>query len=156
MAGSWLWIAAACYLAGLVWGSVSIIRGRRQSGSAINGFIAAGYLTSGPAEVTNGAFLRTTDGGATWEPVPDVTSVRGFAFGKHAPGETYPAIYVNGYHNGTYGFWRSNDGGDTWGFLGNTIGGSLDFTRQVEADKNVYGRFYVVTGGSGVLQADVA
>ncbi len=41
---SWLWIAAACYLAGLVSGTVSIIRGRRQSGSAINGFIVAGYL----------------------------------------------------------------------------------------------------------------
>lgn len=41
---SWLWIAAACYLAGLVSGTVSILRGQRQSGSAINAFILAGYL----------------------------------------------------------------------------------------------------------------
>lgn len=40
---SWLWIAAACYLAGLVSGTVSLLRGQRQSGSAINAFILAGY-----------------------------------------------------------------------------------------------------------------
>jgi ABC-type uncharacterized transport system permease subunit len=41
---SWLWIAAACYLAGLVSGTVSILRGQRQSGPAINAFIVAGYV----------------------------------------------------------------------------------------------------------------
>ncbi len=41
---SWLWIAAACYLAGWVSGLVSILRGTRQSGPAINAFIFAGYI----------------------------------------------------------------------------------------------------------------
>lgn len=41
---SWLWIAAACYLAGLVSGTVAILRGQRQSGYAINAFILAGYV----------------------------------------------------------------------------------------------------------------
>jgi ABC-type uncharacterized transport system permease subunit len=41
---SWLWLAAVCYLAGLVSGTVSLLRGQRQSGLAINSFIVAGYV----------------------------------------------------------------------------------------------------------------
>jgi HemX protein len=41
---SWLWLAAECYLAGLLLGTYSLVRGGRQSGVWINTVIAAGYL----------------------------------------------------------------------------------------------------------------
>ena len=41
---SWLWIAAGFYLAGLVLGTVSILRGGRQSNALINVIIVLGYL----------------------------------------------------------------------------------------------------------------
>jgi ABC-type uncharacterized transport system permease subunit len=41
---SWLWLAAECYLVGLLLGTYSLLRGHRQSGAWINAFIAAGYL----------------------------------------------------------------------------------------------------------------
>ena len=41
---SWLWIAAGCYLAGLLFGTWSLLRGGRQSNGRINAVIAAGYL----------------------------------------------------------------------------------------------------------------
>ena len=41
---SWLWLAAECYLAGLLLGTFSLLRGNRQSGVWINTVIAAGYL----------------------------------------------------------------------------------------------------------------
>jgi ABC-type uncharacterized transport system permease subunit len=40
---SWLWLAAECYLAGLLLGTFSLLRGRR-SGFWINTIIAVGYL----------------------------------------------------------------------------------------------------------------
>jgi ABC-type uncharacterized transport system permease subunit len=41
---SWLWLAAECYLVGLLLGTYSLVRGGRQSGVWINTVIAAGYL----------------------------------------------------------------------------------------------------------------
>ena len=41
---SWLWLAAECYLAGLLLGTYALLRGNRQSGAWINAVIAAGYL----------------------------------------------------------------------------------------------------------------
>lgn len=41
---SWLWIAAACYLAGLLLGTFSLLRGTRQSNARINAIIAVGYV----------------------------------------------------------------------------------------------------------------
>lgn len=40
---SWLWIAAGFYLAGLVLGTLSLLRGNRQSNTRINTVIALGY-----------------------------------------------------------------------------------------------------------------
>jgi len=41
---SWLWLAAECYLAGLLLGTYYLVRGNRQSGAWINTVIAAGYV----------------------------------------------------------------------------------------------------------------
>lgn len=41
---SWLWIAAGFYLAGLVLGTVSLLRGERQSNKVINTIIVFGYI----------------------------------------------------------------------------------------------------------------
>jgi hypothetical protein len=40
---SWLWLAAECYLAGLLLGTYTLVRGGRQAGGWINLIIAAGY-----------------------------------------------------------------------------------------------------------------
>ncbi len=50
---TWLWFAAACYLAGAVLGAVSLLRGRRGSTAAIYMVLAAGY-----AFQTFGLYLR--------------------------------------------------------------------------------------------------
>lgn len=41
---SWLWIAAGCYLAGLLLGTLSLLRGGQRTGTWINTLIVAGYL----------------------------------------------------------------------------------------------------------------
>ena len=39
----WLWLAAACYLAGFLRGARSVFRGERPSSAVMYGFVAAGY-----------------------------------------------------------------------------------------------------------------
>jgi ABC-type uncharacterized transport system permease subunit len=41
---SWLWIAAGFYLAGLILGTISLLRGERQSNTLINVIIVLGYV----------------------------------------------------------------------------------------------------------------
>jgi HemX protein len=41
---SWLWVAAGFYLAGLVLGTISLLRGERQSNKVINTIIVLGYI----------------------------------------------------------------------------------------------------------------
>ncbi len=41
---TWIWFAAGFYLAGLLLGTVSLLRGSRQSGAAINLIIGIGYV----------------------------------------------------------------------------------------------------------------
>ncbi|HND60819.1 MAG TPA: cytochrome c biogenesis protein CcsA [Opitutaceae bacterium] len=41
---SWLWLAAECYLAGLLLGTYTLVRGGRQAGGWINLIITAGYV----------------------------------------------------------------------------------------------------------------
>jgi ABC-type uncharacterized transport system permease subunit len=41
---SWLWIAAGCYLAGLLLGTLSLLRGGRRPGTWVNPLIVAGYV----------------------------------------------------------------------------------------------------------------
>jgi ABC-type uncharacterized transport system permease subunit len=41
---TWIWFAAGCYLAGLLLGTVSLLRGNRQSSTKINLIVGVGYL----------------------------------------------------------------------------------------------------------------
>lgn len=50
---TWLWLASACYLAGLLLGTVSLLRDRRHSHLAMYTIVGAGFLLQ-----TAGLFLR--------------------------------------------------------------------------------------------------
>lgn len=101
----------------------------------------------------NGLF-RSTDGGATFEPVAGPTETASHGFGKAAPGETHPAVFVSGTVDGVQGIFRSDDGGatwiranddqHTWGGLGGALIG----------DPRIYGRFYLATNGRGIIVGD--
>lgn len=109
------------------------------------------FFTAGPLSgaTPTGAFLRSTDGGATWAPVANVLEVVAFGFGKVAAGATYPTIYVAGYVGGTYGIWRSTDEAQTWTNIGTWPNGSLDQMTTLDGDKNTFGTVYAGFSGSG-------
>ncbi len=109
------------------------------------------FFTAGPqsGETPSGAFVRSTDGGATWRALPDVLEVCAFGFGKPRPGGSYPSVYVVGWVKGVYGIWRSDDEGRAWVQVGDYPLGSLDEIKAVDGDKDVYGTVYVGFAGSG-------
>jgi hypothetical protein len=111
------------------------------------------FFTSGtqsaphPAEQ---AFYRSTDGGKTWNVVPDVKEVFSFGFGKAPPGRSYPAIFIYGWVNRVLGIWRSDDNASTWKQMSNGFPlGIFAPVKAVEGDNNIHGMVYVGFSGSG-------
>lgn len=107
-----------------------------------------------------GALYQFTNVGGspvTTTPISGVSNAWGVGFGKAAPGQSHPAVYIIGTVAGQYGFFRCDDGvGTSWsrinddqhqfGWLqGNYIGG----------DENVYGRAFLTTAGRGYVYGDI-
>jgi hypothetical protein len=110
---------------------------------------------SGEFWVTGLNLYRYTNGGSAKTQVANVSAAIAVGFGKAAPGQTHPAVYLVGTGGGTYGFFRCDDGlGAGWTRIndnnhqfGNAVG--------VEGDENIYGRAYVGAGGRGILYGDM-
>ena len=114
-------------------------------GKAGNLFFTGGPQTGFPNE----PFMFSTNSGATWTAVPNVTEVNCFGFGAPAPGQSYPSIYIVGYVNSVYGIWQSNDDAKSWVQIGTYPAGDLDRIKTISGDPNAYGQVYVGFAGSG-------
>jgi hypothetical protein len=122
---------------------------------AVPGVAGNVFFTGGgdSPDVPTKVFWQSTDGGANWAPVTNVTDVASFDFGKVKPGETTAAIYLYGRVGGVLGLWRGTNTFSTWTQLdvsnGAFPGGSLDQVSVVIGDANTYGQVYVCFAGSG-------
>ena len=115
------------------------------------------FFTGGPqANLPSEQFMRTTDGGATWTAVQNVTQVYRFGFGKSATANGYPAIYIAGFVNTVYGLWRSDDNAATWIQIADYPNNSLDGIRTISGDMNQYGSVYVGFSGSGYAYGNIS
>jgi len=119
-----------------------------KTSSAPYGTLQANYTAEGDLWINAGTsgLWHSTDHGATWTQVASsiVADAATLGFGKAAPGQTYPAIYLGGTANHTTGMFRSDDGGTTWV----TISDAQDqLIGTITGDKNVYGRVYIATRG---------
>lgn len=109
------------------------------------------WLTAG-----NQGLFHSADGGAHFLPVGHVPDADGFGFGKAAPGQTYPALYLTGQtSNGESGVFRSDDTGQTWVRL-NDAQHQYGWSGQVvTGDPRIYGRVYMGSNGRGTLYGDL-
>ena len=123
-------------------------------GEAGNLFFTGGQQGTAQPD-TQEPFMRSTNGGATWTAVPNVLEVTCFGFGKAAPGQSYPAIYIVGWVNNVYGIWQSINNAQSWTQIGTYPNSSLDTIKTISGDPNIYGQVYVGFQGSGyaVLEA---
>ena len=114
-------------------------------GEAGNLFFTGGTQSGFPSE----GFYQSTDQGATWTAVPNVTEVNCFGFGAPAPGQSYPSIYIVGYVNGVYGIWQSINDAQSWTQIGTYPTDSLAQIKTISGDPNIYGQVYVGFSGDG-------
>jgi len=100
----------------------------------------------------NGLY-HSTDTGKTFTRLEGVTELRGFGFGKAAPGASDPALYLVGVANGLRGILRSDDWARTWLRI-NDDQHQFGLIGQITGDPKLYGRVYVGTFGRGILYGD--
>ncbi|GAB4230925.1 MAG: cellulose binding domain-containing protein [Acidobacteriota bacterium] len=97
---------------------------------------------------------HSEDGGLTWARNTVVAEAEAIGFGKSAPGQTYPALYLTGRIDDETGIFRSDDGGMSWVRINDEqhqwpwLGG------PITGDPRIYGRVYLGTNGRGVLYGD--
>ncbi len=73
--------------------------------------------------------------------------------GKEVKEGAPQALYINGTLEGTYGFYRSLDGGTTFQRI-NTDQQMFGDIRSICGDPRTFGRFYIATGTRGVLYGE--
>lgn len=97
--------------------------------------------------------MRSTNGGDGFKAVTGVDDAGLVAFGKAAPGQTHPAVFVWGKVGGVEGVFRSDDVGRTWIKLHDERWGFAEL-RAMTGDPNRYGRVYLGVHGRGILYGD--
>jgi hypothetical protein len=99
------------------------------------------------------ALAHSTDSGKSFDTIDGIEEAHGMGFGKPAPGESYPAIYMSGKVNGVTGFYRSIDGAKSFVRINDDrhqFGGAT----VIIGDPRVYGRVYVAPGGRGIVYGE--
>lgn len=84
-----------------------------------------------------------------------VQQIRGFGFGKAAPGNPHPALFLVGSIDDINGIFRSDDGAKTWTCI-NDPQHQWGLILHVSGDPKKYGRVYVGTHGRGIFYGDPA
>jgi xyloglucan-specific exo-beta-1,4-glucanase len=105
---------------------------------------------------TGGGLYHSTDSGASFTKIAGVDRADNVSFGKAAPNQTYPAIYIIGKVDGVRGVFRSNDAAATWVRINDDQHQYGNFGDALSGDPRIYGRIYVGTNGRGIIWGDSA
>lgn len=84
-----------------------------------------------------------------------VNAAYGLGFGKSAPGQDYPALFLSGRVLGVEGLFRSDDAGEHWVRI-NDARHQFGAISILTGDPRIFGRVYLATGGRGVMVGDAA
>ncbi|MEO8616840.1 MAG: LamG-like jellyroll fold domain-containing protein, partial [Luteolibacter sp.] len=98
---------------------------------------------------------HSTNSGSSWTKLPNVAESYTIGFGKAAPGQSYPAVYMSGRIGSIYGIYRSDDGGANWTRMTDSAHQYGALNGSLTADRNIYGRCYSTTGFGGVVYSTI-
>lgn len=93
--------------------------------------------------------------GKAFSKLDGVSEIDAFGFGKSAPGNSYPALYLIGIIDGQRGFFRSDDTAKSWVRI-NDDQHQWGLVLHITGDPKEYGRAYVGTHGRGIFYGDPA
>lgn len=98
--------------------------------------------------------LRSTDAGASFSAIPEISWAYNVGFGAPAPGQTHPAIFAVATIDGTTGLFRSDDTGHSWVRINDDAHQWGNMGAAITGDPDVHGRVYLGTNGRGVLHGE--
>jgi photosystem II stability/assembly factor-like uncharacterized protein len=96
---------------------------------------------------------ESASGSVSFARLPGVEEIHAFGFGKAAPHQSYPALYLAGTVHGQPGIFRSTDQAQTWVRI-NDDQHQWGLILQIAGDPRLYGRVYVGMHGRGVFYGD--
>jgi photosystem II stability/assembly factor-like uncharacterized protein len=99
------------------------------------------------------AAARGTEGSFAFARMPDIEEMHAFGFGKRAPHQQYPAMYLVGTVRGQRGIFRSTDEAKHWVRI-NDDQHQWGLILQITGDPKLYGRVYLGTHGRGIFYGD--
>lgn len=99
---------------------------------------------------------HSTDGGKSFTKISKVQRSEMVGFGMAAPGQSYPAIYIQGIVDSVRGFYRSDDAGASWIRINDDLNQFGNADADITGDRRVYGRVYVGTNGFGIKMGEPA
>jgi len=102
---------------------------------------------------TKGLFY-TEDAGDTVIKVEKVEEAYRIGFGKEAPGNSYPTIFIQGKIDGVVAFFRSDDMGNTWVRI-NDDRHQFGWIHCIIGDPRIFGRCYLAVEGRGVMLGEM-
>jgi photosystem II stability/assembly factor-like uncharacterized protein len=109
------------------------------------------------ADGLGGGLRHSTDGGATWSPIPGLQIAYNVGLGKAQTEGGYPTLYVAGVSDqGETGLFRSTDHGAKWDKICAYPLGIFDSIDAMDGDKDVFGEVYVCFAGSGFAYGKLA
>ncbi|MGA9777595.1 MAG: cellulase [Verrucomicrobiia bacterium] len=100
----------------------------------------------------NGLY-HSANGGMNFTKVKEVQEASSLGFGKAAPGNKYPSLYLAGKVDQLQAIFRSNDAGQTWVRI-NDDQHQYGWINHVTGDPRIYGRVYFGTAGRGIIYGD--
>lgn len=141
---------------GRTWAKVSTLPAQQTAWHTVEA--APGVMGEVWVSLNDQGLYRSSDGGESFGKVPGVRQAFLFSFGKHAPGRLNPAVFVYGTVDGFdgEGVYRSDDMGVTWtrASVDNPFPGNDP--NAMTGDRQVHGRVYVGTNGTGILYGALA
>lgn len=101
-----------------------------------------------------GGLWRSTNSGASFTKLSNVTNSVNVGFGRAAPGQSYHAVYAVATVDGVTGVYRSDNAGGSWVRINDDTHQYGNMGEALTGDPRVYGRVYLGTNGRGILVAD--
>lgn len=99
----------------------------------------------------SGLYHNFNCGWSTWDLVSGTSNVTALGFGKAAPGQGYPAMYMAGTYNNVTGVFRSVNGGSSWVRIDDSQHQYGGF-RMLTGDPKTFGTVYGATNsGRGII-----
>ncbi|MDT8715084.1 xyloglucanase [Clostridium sp. 19966] len=114
------------------------------------------WLVGGGEKLNSYGLWHSTDSGNSFTKLSNVQEADCVGFGKAAPGQSYMALYISAKINGVRGFFRSNDGGNSWVRINDDQHQYGRTNMCITGDPRIYGRVYVGTNGRGIVYGDSA